>query len=143
MMGPSTPPGVPPLGQDLLAKGIVGEYWQPDDAPSNPAAVPQVLFRVGEHVILQGCRAETRMHMQAHLAPADWMHHRRDLPKLPESDGIFQGPAHLQVQDKVPAPVVEAGHVPAMLPAAVEHKDLPQEILNPPVVILSLVGSHQ
>ena len=102
-----------------------------------------MLFRDIQHLFLQFRRALAGIHLEEGLPAALRVQHGCDLAllRLPDKDDRLERIADLAVVDEMPAPIVEAGNVPAKLPAAVEQEHLAQEIAYPPVVVFVSIPS--
>lgn len=96
----------------------------------------------GQHLALQNGYAEMGMHMQADFAPTNRVQHRRYLAlgSFPQGHDLLCQVADMEIPDKMPAPIVEARHVPTVLAAAVRKEWLPQRAANAPRVP-SLAGT--
>ena len=59
---------------------------------------------------------------------------------FPGDGDLLEGRGDLAGGDEVPAPVIEAGHVPAVFEAVVEQENFAQEVADAEVVVFGMVS---
>ena len=84
------------------------------------------------------------MHMQADLVVTDGVQDCGHLSIVcfPGNRHLIERRSLMAGQNEVPAPVVEAGHMPAVFETVVEQEDLSQEIADAPKITFCFAGTH-